>query len=102
LADFVAIIAILRDIAIIIVATIDIVILGTLAVLTVMGYRYFLRVRAATPDLIERSRSTLTEVKGTTDFVLDTAVTPLIRILAVVSALQRFIAVLFGGQRRRI
>jgi hypothetical protein len=94
--------AIMRDIAIIIVATLDIVILGTIAILAIMGFRYFLRVKAATPDLIEQSRSTLTEVRGTTDFVLDTVVTPLIRLVAVVSALQRFVAVLLGGQRRRI
>ena len=95
-------IAVIRDIAIIIVALLDIVILGTLAVLAFMGFKFFLRIKAATPDLIETSKATLTEVKGTTDFVVDTIVTPLIRIVAVVSAVQRFFAVLFGGQRRRI
>ena len=95
-------IAVIRDIAIIIVALLDIVILGILAVLAFMGFRFFLKVKAATPDLIETSKSTLTEVKGTTDFVVDTIVTPLIRIVAVVSAVSRFFAVLFGGQRRRI
>jgi hypothetical protein len=96
------VIAVIRDIAIIIVALLDIVILGTLAVLAFLGFRFFLKVKAATPDLIDTTKSTLTEVKGTTDFVLDTIVTPLIRFVAVVSAVQRFIAVLFGGQRRRI
>ena len=95
-------IATLRDISIIIIAFLDIVILSIVAFLAFMGFRYFLRLKAATPDLIETSKSTLTEVKGTTDFVLDTAVTPLIRTVAVVSALQRFFAVLLGGQRRRI
>ena len=96
------VIAVIRDIAIIIVALLDIVILGTVAVLAVIGFRFFLKLKAATPDLIETSKSTLTEVKGTTDFVLDTVVTPLIRIVAIVSAVTRFFAVLFGGQRRRI
>jgi hypothetical protein len=95
-------IAVIRDIAIIIVALLDIVILGTLAVLAFLGFRFFLKIKAATPDLIDTSKATLTEVKGTTDFVVDTIVTPLIRIVAVVSAIQRFFAVLFGGQRRRI
>jgi hypothetical protein len=95
-------IAVIRDIAIIIVALLDIVILGTLAVLAFLGFRFFLKIKAATPDLIETSKSTLTEVKGTTDFVVDTIVTPLIRIVAVASAVTRFFAVLFGGQRRRI
>ena len=96
------VIAVIRDIAIIIVALLDIVILGILAVLAFMGFRFFLKIKAATPDLIATSKSTLTEVKGTTDFVVDTIVTPLIRTVAVVSALWRFFAVLFGGQRRRI
>jgi hypothetical protein len=95
-------VAVIRDIAIIIVALLDIVILGTLAVLAYLGFKFFLKLKAATPDLIETSKSTLTEVKGTTDFVVDTIVTPLIRIVAFVSAIQRFVAVLFGGQRRRI
>jgi hypothetical protein len=95
-------IAVVRDIAIIIVAILDIVILGTLAVLAVIGFKYFLKLKAATPDLLETTKSTLTEVRGTTDFVVDTVVTPLIRFVAVVSAIQRFFAVLFGGQRRRI
>ena len=96
------VIAVIRDIAIIIVALLDIVILGIVAVLAFMGFRFFLKVRAATPDLIDTSKSTLTEVKGTADFVVDTVVTPLIRIIAVVSAVWRFFAVLFGGERRRI
>lgn len=96
------VIAVIRDIAIIIVALLDIVILGTIAVLAVIGFRFFLKLKAATPDLIQTSKSTLTEVKGTTDFVLDKVVTPLIRIVAIASAVSRFFAVLFGGQRRRI
>jgi len=96
------VIAVIRDIAIIIVALLDIVILGTVAVLAVIGFRFFLKLKAATPDLIQTSKSTLTEVKGTTDFVLDKIVTPLIRVVAILSAVTRFVAVLFGGQRRRI
>ena len=95
-------IAVIRDIAIIIVALLDIVILGILAVLAFMGFKFFLKVKAATPDLIDTSKATLNQVKGTTDFVTDTVVTPLIRFVALVSAIQRFVAVLFGGQRRRI
>jgi len=96
------VIAVIRDIAIIIVALLDIVILGTLAVLAYLGFRFFLKLKAATPDLIDTSKATLNQVKGTTDFVTDTIVVPLIRVVAVVSAVSRFFAVLFGGQRRRI
>ena len=96
------VIAVIRDIAIIIVALLEIVILFGVALLGYFGFRFFLKVRAATPDLINTSKATLTEVKGTTDFVVDTVVTPLIRIVAVVSAVSRFFAVLIGGQRRRI
>ena len=96
------VIAVIRDIAIIIVALLDIVILGTLAFLAFLGFRFFLKVKAATPDLIDTTKATLTQVKGTTDFVTDAIVTPLIRLIAVISAVSRFFAVLFGGQRRRI
>jgi hypothetical protein len=95
-------IAVIRDIAIIFIALLDIIILTGVVVLGYLGFRFFLKVRAATPDLIDTSKAALTEVKGTTDFVVDTAVTPLIRIVAVISAVSRFLAVLFGGQRRRI
>ena len=53
------VIAVIRDIAIIIVALLDIVILGTIAVLAIIGFRFFLKLKAATPDLIQTSKSTL-------------------------------------------
>jgi hypothetical protein len=95
-------IAVVRDVAIILIAVLDIAILAILALLAYLGLRLFLKLKAATPDLLDLSKSTLTEVKGTTDFVADTIVTPLIRIVAVASAVSRFVAVLFGGQRRRV
>ena len=86
----------IRDIAIILVAILDIVILALLAAIAFILFRLFLKVKAYVPDVLDTTKSTLTQVKGTTDFVTDTAVTPLI------AAVSRFFAVLFGGQRRRI
>lgn len=95
-------IAIARDVAIILVAILDIVLLLILAVIAYLALKLFLKVKAALPDVIDTSKSTLTTVQGTTDFVVETAVTPLIRFVAVASAISRFVAVLFGGQRRRV
>lgn len=94
--------AVVRDISIILIALLDIAILAVLALLAYLALKLFLKLKSATPDLLELSKSTLTEIKGTTDFVSNTVVTPLIRITALASAASRFVAVLFGGQRRRI
>ena len=95
-------IAVIRDIAIILVAVLDIVLHSMLALIAYLALRLFLKVKGALPDVIDTSKSTLTTVQGTTDFVAETVVTPLIRIVAVASAISRFVAVLFGGQRRRV
>jgi hypothetical protein len=94
-------VALVRDIVIILAGLFAAALLGILALLAFMGYRWFVQFKAAMPDLIDTSKSTLNTVKGTTDFVTDTAVVPLIRLVAVLTALSRFVAVLFGGQRRR-
>lgn len=94
--------AIIRDIAIILVALIDIVLLGTLAVIAIMAWRLFASVKGQVPELLDTAKATATTVKGTTDFVSDRAVTPIIRVAAFLSAVSRFFAVLFGGERNRV
>jgi hypothetical protein len=76
--------------------------LALLAIIAFILFRLFMKVKGTVPDLLDTSKSTLTTVKGTTDFVTDTMVKPLIRVVAFVAAISRFFAVLFGGQRRRI
>lgn len=92
----------IRDIAIIIIAILDIVLLSLLAAIAYFAFRLFMQVKHYVPDLLETSKDTLTTVKGTTDFVTDKAVTPIIRVAAMAAAIQRFVAVLFGGERRRV
>ena len=91
-----------RDVAILVVAILDIVLLGLLCVIGFIGWRLFASVKGQVPELIDRGKGTLTTVKGTADFMSDRAVTPAIRISAFVTALIRFFAVLFGGKRSRI
>lgn len=92
----------IRDIAIILVAVLDIILLGLLAVLVYFVLQLFLKVKGDVPELLDTAKSTARGVKGTTEFVSETAVTPMIRIVAAVAAVGRFIAVLFGGQRSRL
>jgi hypothetical protein len=92
----------IRDIAIIIIAILDIILLSLLALIAFFAFRIFMKVKHYVPDLLDTSKETLTTVKGTTDFVADRAITPIIRVTAIVTAVQRFFAVLFGGERRRV
>lgn len=90
-----------RDVAIILIAILDVVLLALLAAIAYIGFRLFLKIKRQVPELLDTGKSTLTTIKGTTDFATETAVTPLIRIVAASAALWRFVAVLFGGERRR-
>lgn len=94
--------AVARDVAIIIVAILDIVLLAILAVIAFLAWRLFGQVKGQLPELLDTAKATATTVKGTTDFVSDRAVTPIIRVAALLSAIGRFIAVLFGGERSRV
>jgi hypothetical protein len=94
--------AVIRDVAIIIIAILDIILLGILAVIAFMAWRLFASVKGDVPVLLDRVKETANTVKGTTDFVSDRAVSPIIRVAAFLSAVGRFIAVLLGGERSRV
>jgi len=94
-------VALLRDIVLILMGLAFFAFFAILALLAFIGYRWFVQFKATMPDLLETSKATLNTVKGTIDFVTDTAVVPVIRMAALFSAITRFLAVLFGGQRRR-
>lgn len=91
-----------RDIAIIVLAVINIIWLLVLIVIGVVLLWLFFKIKRQVPEVLDTARDTAKTVKGTTEFVSDTAVVPLIRIVAMVAAVSRFFAVLFGGERRRI
>jgi hypothetical protein len=98
----VEVLAIIRDVAIIIIAILDIILLSILAVIAFMAWRLFASVKGDVPELLDRAKETATTVKGTTDFVSDRAVKPIIRVAAFFAAVSRFIAVLFRGERSRV
>ena len=89
----------LRDLAIILVAILDIVLLSILCVIAFLAYKLFVYIKDAAPKLIETAQSTANSVKGTTDFVGETAATPLIRITALVAAAAKFISVLLSAKK---
>ena len=96
------VIATIRDIAIILMALAGFIFFVVLVVIGVLALRFFLQVKGQVPSVLGTVHSTAQSVKGTTDFVTEVAVTPLIRIVALVTAVARFFAVLFGGERSRV
>ena len=92
----------IRDVAIILIAILDIILLALLAAIAFLAWRLFVQVKGQVPELLDKGKETLVSVKGTTEFVSERAVTPVIRIAAFFAAVSRFFAVLFGGQRSRV
>ena len=86
----------IRDIAIILVAVLDIVLLALLAAIAFILWRLFLTVRAEVPPLIGSVKRTATTVEGTADFVTTTAAMPIIRFVSLIFAMTRFVQVLFS------
>jgi hypothetical protein len=91
-----------RDIAIIILAVFNIVWLLILIVIGFVLLRLVLQVKGKVPELMDTASSTARSVKGTTEFVGESVVTPVIRIAALVAGLSKFLSVLLGGSRRRV
>jgi hypothetical protein len=50
---------------------------------------------------LRSARRTMDSVRGTTSFVADTAVAPVIRVYGIVSGVRRFLSVLGGFRKRR-
>ena len=85
-----------RDVAIIVVALFDIVLLAILVGITFVILRLLLVLRAEVMPVLGTVKRTTTTVEGTTDFVSTTVARPLIRFTALVFAVSRFVQVLFG------
>lgn len=85
-----------RDVAIIVVAIFDIVLLATLVAITFVILRLLLVLRAEVLPVLGTVKRTTTTVEGTTDFVATTVAKPLIRFTALVFAISRFVQVLLG------
>ncbi len=70
--------------------------------------RSILRIRSSITDLIDEIRPTLSEVqrtaenvRGTSEFIADTAVNPVIRMVAITRGLRRGISAITGIRSRR-
>lgn len=91
-----------RDIAIVVLAIINIIWLLILCTIGFVVFKLFMQVKGKVPEVMDTATSTARSIKGTTEFVGETVVTPMIRVSALVAGLLKFFAVLFGGERRRI
>jgi hypothetical protein len=50
---------------------------------------------------LRSARQTVDSIRGTTSFVADTAVAPVIRVYGIISGIRRFLSVLIGFGKRR-
>ena len=90
------VIATIRDIAIILIAFLDIILLLLLAAIAFGVWRLIGLVRSELPPVIGSVKKTATTVEGTADFVSTTAAMPLIRSVSLIFAVTRFFQVLLG------
>ena len=88
--------ATIRDIAIILLALLDIVLLIVLIIIAYMLLRLVQLLRSEALPVLGAVKKTTTTVEGTTDFVSTTVVRPLISVVALIFAATRFFQVLLG------
>lgn len=93
-------VAVIRDIAIIVLA-VESLIVGALLIVLIVQLRGLTRMlEEEVQPILESARETATTVRGTTVFVSDTFVKPLISAAGYASAANRVISVLARGRRR--
>ncbi len=88
--------AAIRDVAIILIAILDIVLLALLVLIAFTIWRLITLLRGEIPPILGSVKKTATTVEGSTDFITTTAALPLIRAVSLVFATTRFLQVLFG------
>lgn len=94
-------VAVIRDIAIIVLA-IESLVVGALLIVLILQLRGLTRMlQDEVQPILESARETATTVRGTTVFVSDTFVKPLISAAGYASAANRVISVLARGRRWR-
>ena len=94
-------VAVIRDIAIILLA-VESLIVGVLLIVLILQLRGLTRMlQDEVQPILESARETATTVRGTTVFVSDTFVKPLINAAGYASAANRVISVLARGRRWR-
>ncbi len=93
-------IAVIRDLAIILLALLNIVLIGVLVVIAFLIYRLIRMVSREAPGFIDKAKEMTTTAQGTVDFVGSSVARPAITITAFFVGVQRFLQVLTLGNRR--
>ena len=93
-------IAVIRDLAIILLALLNIVLIAVLVVIAFLIYRLIRMVSREAPEFIDKAKQMTTTAQGTADFVGSTVARPAITITAFLAGAQRFLQVLAMGNRR--
>ena len=99
----------LRDLIIVVWGILGIVFLAVAIVLGIVvglsARRLIGTVRSLLQDDVQptlrSARQTVDSIRGTTSFVADTAVAPVIRVYGIFSGVRRFLSVLLGFKKRR-
>ena len=89
-----------RDIAIIVLAIESIVVGVLLAILTVQVSRLVKMLREEIKPMLEATQETVGTVRGTSTFLSETVVSPVVRIISTVTGLRRGLGVLSGMRHR--
>ncbi|MFB0545929.1 MAG: hypothetical protein ACETWB_03375 [Anaerolineae bacterium] len=93
--------ATVRDIAIVILAAESIVI-GVLLIFLVIQVQSLIKLlREEVKPIFDSANETVSTVRGTTTFISDTVVSPLVRIISYVSAVRKAIQVLTGRRSKK-
>lgn len=92
--------AILRDVSIIVLALVTMITSIFLAILLFQLQSLIVLLRDEIQPILESMNETAGTVRGTTTFVSDAVVTPLIQVASYASAVSTTIKTLFGGPRR--
>lgn len=99
----------LRDLVIVVWGILGIVFLAVAIILGIVvglsARRLIVTTRSLLRDDVQptlrSARQTVDSIRGTTSFVADTAVAPVIRVYGIFSGVRRFLSVLLGFKKRR-
>jgi hypothetical protein len=94
-------IALIRDIAVIFLALLNIALIAVLLVIAILIWRLVRMLSREAPEFLDKAKQMTTTVQGTVDFVGSTVARPAISAAAFLAAIQRFLRVLALGNRAR-
>jgi hypothetical protein len=92
-------IAVIRDIAIIFLALLNIALIAVLLFIAIIVWRLFRMLSREAPELIDKAKQMTTTAQGTVDFVGTTVARPAITAAAILSGAGRFIRIVARGNR---